>query len=40
MPFIVLEVIALAMVMLWPDLALWLPEQMLRFRETAGGTGR
>ena len=32
-PFIVLEVIALAMVMLWPDLALWLPEQMLRFHD-------
>ena len=33
LPFIVLEIIALAVVMLWPDLALWLPEQMLRFRD-------
>ena len=33
MPFIGLEIIALAVVMLWPDIALWLPEQMLRFRE-------
>lgn len=33
MPFIGLEIIALAVVMLWPDLALWLPEQMLKFRE-------
>lgn len=33
MPFIGLEIIALAVVMMWPDLALWLPEQMLRFRE-------
>ena len=33
MPFIVPEVIALAMVMMWPDLALWLPEQMLKFRD-------
>ena len=33
MPFIALEIIALAMVMMWPDLALWLPEQMLRFRD-------
>ena len=33
MPFIALEIIALAMVMVWPDLALWLPEQMLRFRD-------
>ena len=33
MPFIALEIIALAVVMMWPDLALWLPEQMLRFRD-------
>ena len=33
LPFIALEIIALAVVMLWPDLALWLPEQMLRFRD-------
>ena len=33
LPFIGLEIIALAVVMLWPDLALWLPEQMLKFRE-------
>ena len=33
MPFIGLEIIALAVVMMWPDLALWLPEQMLKFRE-------
>lgn len=33
MPFIGLEIIALAVVMMWPDIALWLPEQMLRFRE-------
>ena len=33
MPFIALEIIALAMVMVWPELALWLPEQMLRFRD-------
>ena len=33
LPFIALEIIALAMVMQWPDLALWLPEQMLRFRD-------
>ena len=33
MPFIGLEIIALAVVMLWPDIALWLPEQMLKFRE-------
>ena len=33
LPFIALEIIALAMVMRWPDLALWLPEQMLRFRD-------
>ena len=33
LPFIVIEIIALAMVMMWPDLALWLPEQMLGFRE-------
>ena len=33
LPFIVIEVIALAMVMVWPDLALWLPEQMLKFRD-------
>ena len=32
MPFIVLEIIALALVMLLPALALWLPEQMLSFR--------
>ena len=29
MPFIVLEIIALAMVMVWPELALWLPEKVL-----------
>ena len=33
MPFIAIEIIALAVVALWPDLALWLPEQMLRFRD-------
>ncbi len=33
MPFIGLEIIALAVVMMWPDIALWLPEQMLKFRE-------
>ena len=33
LPFIGLEIIALAVVMMWPELALWLPEQMLRFRE-------
>lgn len=33
MPFIGLEIIALAVVMMWPDIALWLPEQMLRFRD-------
>ena len=33
MPFIALEIVALAMVMAWSDLALWLPEQMLKFRD-------
>ena len=33
MPFIGLEIIALAVVMMWPGLALWLPEQMLQFRD-------
>ena len=28
-PFIVLEVIALAMVMIFPELALWLPARLL-----------
>jgi TRAP-type C4-dicarboxylate transport system permease large subunit len=32
MPFIVLEIIALALVVLLPALALWLPDQMLGFR--------
>ncbi|MGI9333872.1 MAG: TRAP transporter large permease [Gammaproteobacteria bacterium] len=32
MPFIGLEVLALAMVMFWPGLALWLPEQMFELR--------
>jgi len=32
LPFIVLEVIALALVILVPALALWLPEQMLNMR--------
>jgi len=33
MPFIGLEVIALAMVMLWPALALWLPETLFAMRD-------
>ena len=33
MPFIGLEIIALTMVMMWPGLGLWLPEQMLQFRD-------
>ena len=32
LPFIVLEVIALAMVLAWPELALWLPEKMFAMR--------
>ena len=33
LPFIGLEIIALTMVMMWPGLGLWLPEQMLQFRD-------
>ena len=32
LPFIAVEIVALLMVMAWPALALWLPEQMLGFQ--------